>query len=135
MGDERDSICAQGDYSYFLQRISKNVDALSMEISSSNTRYVCNGSFRCSGGCPSRYCCHSRGFEDAFHQLPKLLSADSNARKLRARHLLNVATSGNHTASSAPEPGEIVVGETSSSSNSSPSDLLDLATAAFTARR
>jgi hypothetical protein len=71
-------------------------------------------------------------FEDAFRQLPELLSADFNARKLRARHLLNVATSGNHAASSAPEPGEIVVGETSSSSNSSPSDPLDLATAAFT---
>ena len=45
-------------------------------------------------------------FEDAFRQLPELLLADSNAHKLRAHHLLNVATS-------LPDP-------------------LDFATAAFT---
>ena len=73
-------------------------------------------------------------FEDAFCQLPELLSAYSDARKLHARHMLNIATSGNHPSSSAPEPREIVEGEASSSSNFSPPDPLDLATSAFTCR-
>jgi hypothetical protein len=51
-------------------------------------------------------------FEDAFRQLPELISADSDARKLHARSLLKIPTAVNHPASSAPEPGEIVEGET-----------------------
>ena len=74
-------------------------------------------------------------FEDAFRQLPELISADSDSRKLHARSLLKllkIPTAVNHPASSAPEPGEIVVGELSSVLSSLQPDPLDLATAAFT---
>ena len=68
-------------------------------------------------------------FEDAFRQLPELISADFDARKLHVRSLLKIPTSANQSTCSAPEPGEIV-GEASSSSNSLP-DPLDLATTVF----
>ena len=71
-------------------------------------------------------------FEDTFRQLPELISADFDARKLRARSLLKIPTAVNHPASSAPEPGEIVEEEASSSLPSLQPDPLDLATAAFT---
>lgn len=71
-------------------------------------------------------------FEDAFRQLPELISADFDARKAHARSLLKIPTVANQPASSAPEPGEIVEGGTASTSNSSQPDALDLATAAFT---
>jgi len=70
-------------------------------------------------------------FKGAFRQLPGLLSAGSDARKLHAHSLIKIATSASQPASSAPKPGEIVEGETASSSNSSPPDALDLATAVF----
>ena len=73
-------------------------------------------------------------FDDAFRQLPELLSAYSDAHKLHARSLLKIPSSADQPASSAPEPGEIVEGEASSSSNSSPPDALDLATAVFICR-
>ena len=73
-------------------------------------------------------------FEDAFRQLPELISADSDTRKLHARSLLKISTAVNHPVSSTPEPGEIVEGETVSSSNSLLPDALDLAIAAFTCR-
>jgi len=73
-------------------------------------------------------------FEDAFRQLPELISTDSDARKLHARSLLNILPAVNLPASSAPEPGEIVEGEASSFSSSLQPDPLDLATAAFTCR-
>lgn len=73
-------------------------------------------------------------FEDAFRQLPELLSADSDARKIHARSLLRIPTSVTQPASSAPEPGEIVEGEASSSSSSLQPDALDLATAVFACR-
>jgi len=68
-------------------------------------------------------------FKGAFRQLPGLLSAGSDARKLHAHSLIKIATSASQPASSAPKPGEIVEGETASSS--SPPDALDLATAVF----
>jgi hypothetical protein len=72
-------------------------------------------------------------FEDAFHQLPELLSADSHSRKERARSLLKIPTPVTQPASSSPKPGEIVGSEaSSSSSNSSQPNPLDLATAIFT---
>ena len=71
-------------------------------------------------------------FEDAFRQLPGLISAYSDARKLHARSLIKIPTAVNQPASSAPEPGEIVVGEPSFSLSSLQPDPLDLATAAFT---
>jgi len=71
-------------------------------------------------------------FEDAFRQLPELLLADSASRKLHASSLLKIPISADHTASSAPEAGEIIEGETSSSPNSSRPDALDLAATAFT---
>jgi len=71
-------------------------------------------------------------FTDAFRQLPELISADSDARKLHARSLLKILMAVNQPASSAPEPGEIVEGEPSSSLSSLQPDPLDLATAAFT---
>ena len=71
-------------------------------------------------------------FEDAFRQLPELIAADFDARKLHARSLLKVPTSANQPACSAHEPGEIVEGESSSSSNSLLPDALDLASAVFT---
>jgi len=73
-------------------------------------------------------------FEDAFRQLPKLLSADSDARKLHARSLLKIPTSVDQPISSAPERGEFVEGEASSSSNSPQPDAMDLATAVFACR-
>ena len=74
----------------------------------------------------------SADFEGAFRQLPELITADLDARKLHARSLLKILTSANQPACSAPEPEVILDGETSSSSNSLPSDALDLATAVFT---
>ena len=71
-------------------------------------------------------------FEDSFHRLPELISADSDARKLHARSLLKIATAVNQPTSSGPELGELVEGEASSSLSSLQSDPLDLATAAFT---
>jgi len=68
--------------------------------------------------------------EDAFRQLPELISADSDARKLHARSLLKIPTAVNQPVSSALEPGEIVQGALSSSHP----DPLDLATATFTCR-
>jgi len=72
-------------------------------------------------------------FEDAFRQLPELLLASSEARKIHLRSLLQVPTSANQPASSASGAGEIVQSEApSSSSSSSQIDALDLATAVFT---
>jgi hypothetical protein len=71
-------------------------------------------------------------FADAFRRFPELISADFDARKLHARSLLKIPTSANPPACSAFEPGEIVDGEASSSSNSLLPDPLDLATAVFT---
>jgi hypothetical protein len=68
-------------------------------------------------------------FEDAFRQLPGLISADFDARKLHARSLLK--TLANQPACGAPGQGEITDGEASSSSNSLPPDALDLSTAVF----
>jgi hypothetical protein len=56
-------------------------------------------------------------FEDAFCQLPELISAEFDARKLHARSLVKVPTSANQPASSIPELGP---------------DVLDLAIAVFT---
>ena len=70
-------------------------------------------------------------FEDAFRQLPELISAELDARKLHAHSLLKTLTSANQPACSAAEPGEILDGEASSSSNSLPPEPLDLATAVF----
>ena len=70
-------------------------------------------------------------FEDAFRQLPELLLADFNARKLHAHSLLKIPTLVNQPTRSAIEPGEIAVGEASSSSTSLPLHTLDLATAVF----
>ena len=70
-------------------------------------------------------------FEDAFRQLPELIAANFEARKLHARSLLKVPTSANQPTCSAPEQGEIVVGEASSSSTSLLPDVLNLATAVF----
>jgi hypothetical protein len=70
-------------------------------------------------------------FEDAFRQLPGLISADFDARKLHVRSLLETLTSANQPACSASKPGKIVDGEASSSLNSLPPDALDLATAVF----
>ena len=64
--DGRDSICTQSNHSYFLSRISENTYAFSMEISSSNSRHLRNGSFRCSGRCWTRCCCHIRRFRGRF---------------------------------------------------------------------
>ena len=63
-------------------------------------------------------------FEDAFRQLPELISAYFDARKLHVRSLLKIPTSNQPLL----EPKEIVVGEASLSSNSLRSDALDLAT-------
>ena len=71
-------------------------------------------------------------FEDTIHQLPELISANFDARKLHVRSLLKLPMLANQPACSAPELGEIVEGEASSSSNSLPPDVLDLATAVFT---
>jgi hypothetical protein len=68
-------------------------------------------------------------FEDAFHLLPELLSASSDARRLQARSLLKIPTCGIQPASRAPEPGEIVASEAALSP--SHPDALNLATAAF----
>jgi len=68
-------------------------------------------------------------FEGAFRQLPELLSASSDARRVQARSLLKVPMSAIQPASSAPELGEIV--ESSVASSSSHTDALNLATAAF----
>jgi len=73
-------------------------------------------------------------FEDAFRQLPELLLADSDSRRLHARSLLKFLTSVDQPISSPPEPGEIVEGEASSSSNSPQPDAMDLATAVFACR-
>ena len=76
----------------------------------------------------------SADLEDAFRQLPELISADLHARKLHARSLLRNLTSANQPACSAPESGEIADGEASSFSNSLPPNALDLATAVFKCR-
>lgn len=68
-------------------------------------------------------------FEQAFHELPELLAASSDARKLHARSLLKILTSATQPA---PEPREILQGHVAVSLNSSQPDALDLATAAFT---
>ena len=70
-------------------------------------------------------------FEDAFRQLPQLLSAYSDGRKLHARGLLKIPVSVNQPTDSAPDLGEILEEKASSSSNFSPVDTLDLATAVF----
>jgi hypothetical protein len=72
-------------------------------------------------------------FEDAFRQLPELLMASSDARKIHLRSLLQIPTSANQPASSASGAGEIAQSEApeSSSSSSSQPDALDLATAVF----
>ena len=76
----------------------------------------------------------SADFEDAFRQLPELISADLDARKLHVHSLLKILTSANQPPciDSAPELGGIANGEASSSSNSLPPNALDLATAVFT---
>ena len=74
----------------------------------------------------------SKDFEDAFRQLPGLISADLDDRKLHARSLLKILTSANQPSCSAPDPGENADGKASSSSNSLPPNPLDLATAVFT---
>jgi hypothetical protein len=71
-------------------------------------------------------------FEDAFQQLPELLSASSEARKIQLRNLLQIPTSKNQPASSTSQPGKMIQSEAPSSS--SQPDALDLATAAFTCR-
>lgn len=68
-------------------------------------------------------------FEQAFCELPELLAASSDARKLHARSLLKILTSATQPA---PEPREILQGHVAVSLNSSQPDALDLATAAFT---
>ena len=78
-------------------------------------------------------------FEDGFRQLPELLLASSDARKIRLRSLLQIPTSANQSSSSSAsgwEPGNIVQSQapSSSSSSSSQPDALDLATAVFTCR-
>ena len=70
-------------------------------------------------------------FEDAFHQLPELLAASSDALKLHARNLIQIYKRVNQSTSSAPGPGQFVEGEGSSSSQP---DVLDLATAVFTCK-
>jgi hypothetical protein len=79
-------------------------------------------------------------FEDTFQQLPELLLASSDARKIHLRGLLQIQipTSANQLSSGASgsESGKIVQGQapSSSSSSSSQSDALDLATSVFTCR-
>ena len=68
-------------------------------------------------------------FEQAFCELPELLAASSDARKLHARSLLKILTSATQPA---PEPREILQGHVAVSLNFSQPDALDLATAAFT---
>ena len=64
--DEKYSIRSQGNRSYCLSRISENVNAFSMEISSSNGRHLRNGPFCCSGECWSRCCRYSRRFRGRY---------------------------------------------------------------------
>ena len=74
-------------------------------------------------------------FEDAFRQLPQILLASSDARKIHLRSLLQIPTSTNQPASSDTGTGEFVQRDApSSSSSSSQTDPLDLATAVFTCR-
>ena len=65
-------------------------------------------------------------FMDAFRQLPDLLTATSDARKLHARSLIKIPLS---VIQPAPEPGETLGGDAAMSSQP---DTLELATAAFT---
>lgn len=70
-------------------------------------------------------------FEEAFRQLPELLLASFDARRLQARSLLKIPTStSSEPASRAQEPGVILEGE--ATLPTSQSDVLDLATATFT---
>jgi len=69
-------------------------------------------------------------FEEAFRQLPELLSASSDVRQIEARSLLEIPTSVIQPPSSLPEPGEIP--ESGAALSSSHPDALNLATAAFT---
>jgi len=71
-------------------------------------------------------------FEDAFRQLPELLTGRSSARKLHARSLIKIPTLYLLPASGTPEPEEILDGEAAMSSDSLHPDVLDLATATFT---
>ena len=72
-------------------------------------------------------------FEDAFRQLPELLLAISEARKIQLRSLLQIPAAKKKRASNASQPGKIIQSE--SPSSSSQPDALDLATAAFTCRK
>ncbi|KIM35789.1 hypothetical protein M413DRAFT_449606 [Hebeloma cylindrosporum] len=73
-------------------------------------------------------------FEEAFCQLPELLSARSDARKRHADSLVKIPRSANQSSPIAPEPGDIMEGVESSQScsNSTQADVSDLATAVFT---
>jgi hypothetical protein len=77
-------------------------------------------------------------FEDAFWQLPELLLASSDARKIHLRSLLQTQTSANQPSSSfsGEELGKNVQSQVPppSSSSSSQPDALDLATTVFTCR-
>ena len=68
-------------------------------------------------------------FEEAFRELPDLLAASSDARKLHARSLIDIPTS---VVQPAPESGETLEGDAVMCSSSLQPDTLDLATAAFT---